>query len=287
MKKETRNNLILWPTISFVILLFTLPVLRMAMAGRDEQNRIARLNKKVARLEKERRLNPTPKYKSSEYYPTAIAAVKQTITIVSTSDCVYRTGFFEDGVAVFVEKKVNSCILEATYWVQNGHVYAANGIAKMWSPSISYSKTGIDFDSVEKTVQQFEREEEIRKLAKEITQKIAEAKEKKTAQPEPRYTIVETKDISFHHCKRYSIRVRVDHALSSNELKTISNKIIANFKATRPFNALTIFFYLPDSDIHSVYTEGMIEYAPYGDWSRADDVQTGEYSKHSLKLFTR
>jgi len=219
--------------------------------------------------------------------PDRIAAVKQTITSVSTSDCVYRTEFFEDGVAVFVEKKVNSRILEATYWLQNGHVYAANGIAKMWSPSISYSKTGIDFDSVEKTVQQFEREEEIRKLAKEIAQKMAEAKEKKTAQPEPRYTIVETKDISFHHCKRYSIRVRVDHALSSNELKTISNKIIANFKATRPFNALTMFFYLPDSDIHSVYTAGMIEYAPYGDWSRADDVQTGEYSKHSLKLFTR
>lgn len=99
----------------------------------------------------------------------------------------------------------------------------------------------------------------------------------------PRYTIVKTKDVSFKNCKRYGIRVRVDHALSSNELKTISNRIIANFKATRPFNALTLWFYLPDSDINSAYTAGMTEYAPYGDWSRADDVQTGEYTNHRLR----
>lgn len=172
MKKGTRNNIILWSTISFVILLFALPVLCMIMPDRDEQNRVARLKErfdKEARLEKrlaqeekwrkEGRLNPAPKYKGSESqnYHAAIAAVKQTITSVSTSGCVYQTGFLEDGVAVFVEKKVYSRILEAAYWVQNGHVYAANGIAKMWSPSISYSKMGIDFDSVEKAVQQRER----------------------------------------------------------------------------------------------------------------------------------
>jgi len=99
----------------------------------------------------------------------------------------------------------------------------------------------------------------------------------------PRYTIVKTKDVSVNNCKRYSIRVRVDHVLSSNELKTISNKIITDFKATSPFNALTLWFYLPDSDINGAYTAGMTEYAPYGDWSQAD-VQTGEYTHHRLKL---
>ena len=79
-------------------------------------------------------------------YRIAIAAVKRTMTNVSTSGRVYQTGFLEDGVAVLVDN-------DAAYWVQNGRVYTANGVAKMWSPSISYSKTGIDIYSVEKAVQ--------------------------------------------------------------------------------------------------------------------------------------
>lgn len=79
-------------------------------------------------------------------YRIAITAVKRTMTNVSTSGRVYQTGFLEDGVAVFVDNL-------AAYWVQNGRVYAANGFAKTWSPSISYSKTGIDIDSVENAVQ--------------------------------------------------------------------------------------------------------------------------------------
>ena len=79
-------------------------------------------------------------------YHIAIAAVKRTMTNISTSGRVYQTGFLEDGVAVLVDN-------DAAYWVQNSHVYAANGVAKMWSPSISYSKTGIDIYSVEKAVQ--------------------------------------------------------------------------------------------------------------------------------------
>ena len=42
----------------------------------------------------------------------------------------------------------------------------------------------------------------------------------------PKYTIVKTKDVSFLHCKRYSIRVRVDHVLHNYRL----NKKLANFK---------------------------------------------------------
>lgn len=98
------------------------------------------------------------------------------------------------------------------------------------------------------------------------------------------FQIVKTEDFSVRNCKRYNIHVRVGHVLSSNELKTTSNKIITDFKATRPFDALTLRFYLPDSDINGVHTAGMTEYAPYGDWSRAADVRTGEYTHHRLKL---
>jgi len=43
MKKGTRNNIVLWSTISFVILFFALSVLWTIMSDRDEQNRVTML----------------------------------------------------------------------------------------------------------------------------------------------------------------------------------------------------------------------------------------------------
>jgi hypothetical protein len=45
-----------------------------------------------------------------------------------------------------------------------------------------------------------------------------------------------------------------------------------------------LFFYLPDSDLTGFYTAGKAEWAPYGDWGRAGDVPTGDYSKHELRV---
>jgi hypothetical protein len=147
MKKGTRNNIILWFTISFVILLFPIAFMIIVKPGPGGRHSpiVKKDGIKVKYAAQRKRAAQRKDY-------AAIAAVKQTITIVSTSDCVCRTGFLEDGVAVLVKKNVYSRTMEATYWVQSGRVYAANGVANMWSPSISYSKAGIDYDSVEKAV---------------------------------------------------------------------------------------------------------------------------------------
>jgi len=44
-------------------------------------------------------------------------------------------------------------------------------------------------------------------------------------------------------------------------------------------NAVGFSFYYPESGLGG-YEHGVINYAPYGDWSRASEVNTGDYSKH-------
>lgn len=100
-----------------------------------------------------------------------------------------------------------------------------------------------------------------------------------------KYEIVSIKDVSYGNVKRYDVRVRVEHMLSRTELKRVSELIIEELEVKRPHNALALFYYLPDSVTNGVYTAGKAEWAPFGDWSRADQVRTGYYSSHSLKLF--
>lgn len=85
-------------------------------------------------------------------YQAAKRAVKQTITKISTDYTHCQTGVLEDGIAVMVTYRSGERWLDAAYWVRNGRVYAANGIAKMWSPTLSYSKASIHFDSVEAAI---------------------------------------------------------------------------------------------------------------------------------------
>jgi len=101
----------------------------------------------------------------------------------------------------------------------------------------------------------------------------------------PKYEIVSIKSVSYGNVKRYDVRVRVGHMLSRTELERVSEAIIEDLKVTRPHNALALLYYLPDSDTNGFYTAGKAEWAPYGDWSRADEARTGHYSSHALKLF--
>lgn len=102
----------------------------------------------------------------------------------------------------------------------------------------------------------------------------------------PKYEIVSIKNVSYGTVKRYDVRVRVRHMLSRTELERVSEAIIEELKVNRPHNALALLYYLPDSDTNGFYTAGKAEWAPYGDWSRADESRTGRYSSHALKLFT-
>ncbi len=83
-----------------------------------------------------------------------VQAVKSTMTMVSPSGRTFQTGTLEGGTAVLVDDL-------AAYWVQGGTVYAANGHAKSWSPSVQYArKANISYDSVKGSVRNEETEHE-------------------------------------------------------------------------------------------------------------------------------
>lgn len=65
------------------------------------------------------------------------------------SDDEFLMGPLKGGMAVLVADL-------AAYWIKNGHLFAANGHAKSWSPEINYAPVGIRFDDVEKAARSFE-----------------------------------------------------------------------------------------------------------------------------------
>jgi hypothetical protein len=100
----------------------------------------------------------------------------------------------------------------------------------------------------------------------------------------PYYRIVETEPSHYSNIKRYTVRVRVNSALKRRGLKLVSYDIIDKYKVSRPHNAITIFFYLPESSTSGFYTAGKTVWAPFGEWGKAGDVSTGDYSRHVLTV---
>lgn len=96
------------------------------------------------------------------------------------------------------------------------------------------------------------------------------------------YTIEEFKNLSYGNVVRLGFRIRIKKPLSEKELRGICQEIISKEKKQHPHNAISFFFYLPNTGIHGAYTGGSADWAPYGDWGEANTISTGDYSKHKL-----
>ena len=80
----------------------------------------------------------------------AVDLVKATMMKISSAGRSCKIGPLEGGAAVLVDGV-------GAYWVKNGTVYVANGLAKMWSPAISYSTSAkITFNTVKSACSQAE-----------------------------------------------------------------------------------------------------------------------------------
>jgi len=112
------------------------------------------------------------------------------------------------------------------------------------------------------------------------------AKQQKAEENLPAYRIVKQEDVSFATTVRLCFRIQVDGPLSEYDLQRICEKIIAREKTQHPHNAISFMFYLPGTDTNSAYSGGTADWAPYGDWNKADTVSTGDYSKHKLAVKT-
>lgn len=102
---------------------------------------------------------------------------------------------------------------------------------------------------------------------------------KEVVEVDANYEVVKKEDLSNLNAKRYNYHIVIDDKLNVEKLKEISKQIIEVAKAEESFNAIVIGFYDYEEYIGAGYPLGKVEYAPDGDWGRANTVKAGEYDK--------
>ena len=99
-----------------------------------------------------------------------------------------------------------------------------------------------------------------------------------TVKPRPSYTVAKIENDSFGSTKRYEIHVVLPGSSTGSQRMQIARRVVEDLKDEKPFNAAGVFFWKKKSDIGKMPAAHSIDYAPGGDWSEADTVETGDYS---------
>ena len=106
----------------------------------------------------------------------------------------------------------------------------------------------------------------------------------------PVYNIENTEDISTDETERREVDVTVDYDKkplrehSVNEIKNISKDIVLKLIDNSPLNAISLQFWQAGQTIGAEAAFGTIDWAPNGNWSDADSVETGNYTEHEFNV---
>ena len=98
----------------------------------------------------------------------------------------------------------------------------------------------------------------------------------------PTYQIVEQKDISYSNIVLLRIKVVVPSNITKQEVKDVAGDVVKKITKSQDVNAICIFMYDRIEGVDGAYTIASVDWAPYGDWARVDNVKTGDYSKHQF-----
>lgn len=109
----------------------------------------------------------------------------------------------------------------------------------------------------------------------------AKAENKNETKSIVKYEVANIEDLSFANTVRLGYNVVVKEKASKEDLKNLAQHLVEKIKKDKKFNAVVIGFYDYPEYIGRGYTLGKAEYAPEGDWSKAMDVRTGDYSSFS------
>ena len=96
------------------------------------------------------------------------------------------------------------------------------------------------------------------------------------------FSIVETEDISFGNAVRLTLRVKMGGSYLSEQGLQIAQEI-TELHLDRKVNAVSFAFHYPNYN-YGALPYGIIEWAPDGDWAKAIDVKTGDYSRHRFTV---
>ena len=99
----------------------------------------------------------------------------------------------------------------------------------------------------------------------------------------PAYTITEVDDVSFGSTRRLSYKVKTVAALSDAQIKEVAESIIdARHRQDDLVNALSFMFYFPGNQ--RPVPNIVLNWAPGGDWGKANTVKSGEYKTFAFDL---
>jgi hypothetical protein len=98
----------------------------------------------------------------------------------------------------------------------------------------------------------------------------------------PAYRVAATRDVSYRGCVRILRDVTLSEArsYSSAELICIAKSETRVVTGEKRINALGVFFWFAGDPIGQQAARASVDWAPFGDWGRADEVSTGSYSSH-------
>ena len=100
----------------------------------------------------------------------------------------------------------------------------------------------------------------------------------------PSYEVVKQEDVSFGNTVRISVSVVASPDLSDEELLRVSKNVVDKITSEQDVNAIGIFFSENEADVGNIAALASVDWAPFGDWSRANEVETGNYSNHEYNI---
>lgn len=87
----------------------------------------------------------------------------------------------------------------------------------------------------------------------------------------PSYKLIQQKNLDYANVKRIQVKIAVSPGLSKNDLEYNLKFVAKNTYNQRKPNAISVIAYKEGTDYNSVYTAAISEFAPYGDWGRANE----------------
>lgn len=111
-----------------------------------------------------------------------------------------------------------------------------------------------------------------------------------TATPDPQatptpvsygFTVVDQRDVSDGDVVRMVMSVELKGPYSQEVGAGIVNHLTVWYFWRSEVNAAAFLFFYPRDENDNTVPAGAIDWAPYGDWSRASEVKTGDYTHHS------
>ena len=108
-----------------------------------------------------------------------------------------------------------------------------------------------------------------------------------TDTPTANYNLHGTRDVSFGSCVRIvaDVVLREEQPLSNTDLVTVAQNVVRSIVANKRVNAIVVFFWGPESGVgQGGSAAASVDWAPAGQWDKADTVVTGDYSHNRYSV---